>query len=243
MRSLTPGEDSMLESLRIRKWSTVATLAFLLYEHTITFREEVSHIWRRPVTAVRATFMFSRYFTLIVQTVNVYLVLGPFSATTIAESTCKKWFLFQITAACALMTALDLILMLMIYALYRKNKRIGILLTTLFFAQIIVESALSPKAVLDVSYDPICDTTETHSVTIYFCMSVWITHISLAALTGFKKDLLALGAPVVKRVIRDGTWILVVVCSLFATIVPYSFAHQVSQGHVVFGCATLVALT
>jgi len=235
MLDLKPGDESLLESLRIRKWSTVAAFAFLLYEHAITIRGEFIHIWRRPFTVVRATFIFARYFALIVQSVNMYLVFGPFSRMSIPETTCRKWFSFQIVSACALMAALDLILMLMIYALYRKDRKVGLFLAVLFCAQIGVEFVTSPRSVLNVNYNPICDTTETHSVIIYFCMSVWITHLSLAVLMGLKKDLAALGAPVVKRVIRDGAWILVAVCSLFTTIIPYSFVHQVSQGHIVFG--------
>ncbi|PPQ97129.1 hypothetical protein CVT26_000614 [Gymnopilus dilepis] len=251
-------EQGLLESLKVRKWSTgeslpihagqalllrlatVATLAFLLYEHAITFRGEVVHIWRRPFTMVRATFIFARYFTLVVQTVNLYLVFGPFSRTSIPGSTCKQWFLFQIASACAIMAALDLILMLMVYALYRKSRRVGLFLALLFWAQIAVDFATSPKSVLDVNYNSICDTTETHGVVIYFCLSVWITHLSLAGLTGYKKNLLGLGAPVVRRVLRDGTWILVVVCSLFTVIIPYAFVNQVSQAHVVFGWPTAI---
>ena len=61
-------EQGLLESLKVRKWSTgeslpihavqalllrlatVATLAFLLYEHAITFRGEGVHIWRYAIS-------------------------------------------------------------------------------------------------------------------------------------------------------------------------------------------------
>lgn len=170
MLDLKPGEERLLESLRIRKWSTgelfdvhvlssfvwsvfiVATLAFLLYEHAITIRGEFIYIWRYVAVLSMLILFLSisttytddlslslrRLSYLLVispwlskgtcrfilknttyldnngnDSVNMYLVFGPFSEMSIPETTCKKWFLFQIVSACALMAALDLILMLM----------------------------------------------------------------------------------------------------------------------------------
>ncbi|KDR79609.1 hypothetical protein GALMADRAFT_223751 [Galerina marginata CBS 339.88] len=235
MSELAQYDRVLLENITIRQWSTLSTLAIILYEYTITFREELRHIWKRPITVVRMVYLFSRYLAIIVQSVNLYLVLGPFSALSTPERICKGWFSFQLTAACVLMAALDLILMLRLYALYSKSFKVGTLLTLLFCGQIAVEAVIAPRSVLQVPYDPICDTTRTHPDILYFCISVWVTHIAMGLLTAAKWELAALRAPVVKLVTRDGTWILVTICALFAVIVPYGLIGQVSKAHVAFG--------
>ncbi|KAF8891488.1 hypothetical protein CPB84DRAFT_1784244 [Gymnopilus junonius] len=225
----------LLENLRIRKWSTVATLAILLYEHSITLKHEIRHIWRRPFTMVRATYLFSRYFGIITQSITTYLILSPhLNVIPISEGICKAWFAFGVASSATLVAALDFILMLIIYALYRKDWRIGLFLAILFFSHIAVEVFVAQKAV-EVTYDPICDAMQAPSELIYLCISIWIIHISLGILTGIKYNLVALGAPVVKRLIRDGAWVIALICSFFTTIVPYNMNQQVAQGHVIFG--------
>ncbi|KAF8887643.1 hypothetical protein CPB84DRAFT_1491771 [Gymnopilus junonius] len=54
-------------------------------------------------------------------------------------------------------------------------------------------------------------------------------------LTAVKRDLVKLGAPVVKRVIRDGAWIIIFLCSTFTAMISYSWILQIMQGHIVFG--------
>ncbi|KAF8954657.1 hypothetical protein BDZ97DRAFT_438528 [Flammula alnicola] len=225
----------LVENLSLRKWSTLASLAVLSWEYILTSRDEFRHIWRRPTTGVKITYIFSRYFAIIVQSINFYLVSGPLWSVDIPDTVCKQWFMFLIIAACCLMAALDVILMLRIYALYLKDIRIAVLLVLLFCAQIAAEAVLSPRTILDVPFDCICDTTETHPNIIYFCIFVWVTHLPLGILTVAKRNLAQLGVPVARVVTRDGIWIVILVCSLFSAIIPYSFISQVSKAHVVFG--------
>ncbi|PPQ68554.1 hypothetical protein CVT26_003363 [Gymnopilus dilepis] len=189
---------------------------------------------RRPFTSVRATYLFARYFGIITQSITTYLVLSPHLSTIpIPEATCKAWFAFGVGSSASLIAALDFILMLMVYALYRKDWRIGLFLAILFFAHVAVEAFVAQKAV-DVTYDPICDATQTPSELIYLGISVWITHLSLGVLTGIKRDIISLGAPVVKRLIRDGAWGIVLICSFFTTVIPYNMNREVAQAHVIF---------
>uniref|UniRef100_A0A8H7XIR5 Uncharacterized protein n=1 Tax=Psilocybe cubensis TaxID=181762 RepID=A0A8H7XIR5_PSICU len=101
------------------------------------------------------------------ESINVFLVFWPFSVTDIAEDTCKRWFTMQITAVCALMALMDGILMLRVYALHKKNRRVGVLLGALFSAQTVVQAVCGHLA-SNVPYDGFCDTLEAHSAVLYF---------------------------------------------------------------------------
>ncbi|PPQ76015.1 hypothetical protein CVT25_003214, partial [Psilocybe cyanescens] len=166
--------------------------------------------------------------------VNVFLVFWTLSSTDVPERNCKRWFIFQIIAGCVLVAALDSILMLRVYALHQRDKRVGVFLLFLFCGQIGVDVVFGPRSV-DVRYDGVCDSSETHSSVVYFCASVWATHISLGVLTAVKYDLMKMKVPVVRLVTRDGAWIMFIVCSLFAVITPLAIMNQVSKAHIVFG--------
>ncbi|KAF9477699.1 hypothetical protein BDN70DRAFT_994780 [Pholiota conissans] len=222
------------ENLVFRKWSAVATQVLLVYEYTITFRSEIRYIWGSPVSFVKAIYLFSRYYGLVVQAVNLYLVSGPLAKLDIPEHVCRRWFYFLISSGCTLAAALDAILMLRVYALYLQDDRVGLFLAALFSAQRVVEGILAP-IVLDVPLDSICDLRKTHKASIYFGISIMIKHTILLVMTLAKRKLAALGAPVVRLVRRDGIWVVVLLFAIFATIIPYSFVKQVAKAHVVFG--------
>ncbi|KAH9477292.1 hypothetical protein JR316_0009496 [Psilocybe cubensis] len=86
-----------------------------------------------------------------------------------------------------------------------------------------------------MTYNHVCDTTYTHPSFLLFAISVGVTHLTMALLTAARQDLRKLGVPVVRVVTRDGAWSLVIVCTLFAAIVPYSYSLHVEKAHVVFG--------
>ncbi|PPQ91253.1 hypothetical protein CVT25_006392 [Psilocybe cyanescens] len=238
MSSVHSIDQDLLQNISIRKWSTLASWAVLLYEYIITFNDEIRFIWSFPVTAVRLIYVLSRYFAIIVQSINVFLILRPLSALDIPEQSCRRWFLFELIAVSVLMAALDSILMLRVYALHRKDRRVGVLLVVLFLVQIVVEVICGQRAV-NVPFNRICDASRTHGSVVYYCISVWVTHISLVVLTACKYDLMKMKIPIVRVVTRDGAWITVIVCSLFATIAPWAHIKQVQKAHIVFGILML----
>ncbi|KAF8156565.1 hypothetical protein B0H34DRAFT_808056 [Crassisporium funariophilum] len=218
--------EQAVENLNTRKWSTRA-LAVLVWEFALTFKDELRHIW--------SSLAFQRHAfpSLIPVAEDLQASVSTFTLSLVLWQMYQSTFL--LIASCSLMAALDIILMLRVYALHRQNIRVGIFLVVLFFAQVTVELICGARSVLDVPFDLTCDTSETHHDVIYFSISVWIMHISLGALTVAKRSLVGLGAPVARLVTRDGAWALVIICAIFATVVPYSFLSQVSKAHVVFG--------
>ncbi|PPQ80966.1 hypothetical protein CVT25_014715, partial [Psilocybe cyanescens] len=182
--------------------------------------------------------------------INVFLILRPLSALDIPEQSCRRWFIFELIAVSVLMAALDSILMLKVYALHRKERRVGVLLVVLFLVQIVVEVICGQRAV-NVPFNRICDASRTHGSVAYYCISVWVTHISLVVLTACKYDLMKMKIPIVRVVTRDGAWITVVgatdtifdidkltilAAALFATIAPWALIKQVQKAHIVFEC-------
>jgi len=51
----------------------------LLWDHLLTFGDEIKHIWRRPVEFSKAVFLFNRYFVAGALCCSVYGELEDFS--------------------------------------------------------------------------------------------------------------------------------------------------------------------
>jgi len=234
MRQFEGIDQQLVRNLSIREWSTVASLVVLLWEYVIAFADEARHIWCQPVNGVKAAYIFARYFAIVVQISNVYLVFGPLRRLYIPEHVCKQWFLFLAICVCFLVTTLDAVLMLRVYALYRKDWRAAAFLVVLFFTKIALLCLVAPRSVLHVPYDPICDTTKTHPDAIYCLISMSVTHVPICILTAAKWKLVKIGVPVVRLITRDGALTTVSLCSLYAFVIANSLSDQVSQAHVVF---------
>ncbi|KAF9549268.1 hypothetical protein CPC08DRAFT_755293, partial [Agrocybe pediades] len=227
-------EIALLQSLLFRKWCAVASLAIVAYECITTFREEFRYIWRRPFNLVRALYVFAKYFGVLVQSANLYLVVGPLSSPGIDEVTCKKWTAAQLVTSLVLLGVLDLVLMLRIYALYRKDLRIGIFLVLCYASLITVEAVFGPGSVSGVPYNSICCILMAPTNFAYFGVVVWFVHISMAVLTAAKWNLTVMGIPIAKMVTRDGAWTLSLICLLFAVIIPYSMRVRIVKPETVY---------
>ncbi|KAF4616866.1 hypothetical protein D9613_008913 [Agrocybe pediades] len=223
-----------------------------------TLSQEIHYIWRRPFSFVRAVYIFSKYFGLIAQrsvllrhagrrlrnddvtpfmtwqNKHLWLVLSPFSTPGVQRSVCQRWFAFQLVSSLGYLALLDLILMLRLYALYRKDVRIAIFLAVCFSGLLIIELVFAPSAMYSVPYDPICNALESPTSFAFFGGAVWVVHLSMAALTAAKWNLTVMGIPIAKMVARDRAWSLSLIVVVFAVIVPYSATLKSIKPETVF---------
>ncbi|KAF4616840.1 hypothetical protein D9613_008939 [Agrocybe pediades] len=249
-------ESSYLERLAFRKYVTLAAWIVVVYEYASTLRREVKYIWRydlippsasvdvelgcaviiirKRFNVVLGVYLFSKYLALVVQSINVYLVFGPLSRTDIPEQTCRKWFLFQMVVTASLLAAFDFILMLRVYALYRKSWRIGSFLLVLFISMVPFNVFVSPKAVYNVPFDPICEAQGMDDSVLYFGIMFWVIHISIVILTVAKWRLGDLGSPIIKLVTREGTLVLSLLCVLCAVMVSYAMSTNTERSDFAF---------
>ncbi|KAF9554307.1 hypothetical protein CPC08DRAFT_727236 [Agrocybe pediades] len=218
----------LLQKIMYRKFITLAMWAVLVYEYVVTFKTEVG---RPRLNVVLAVYLISKYVGILAQSVNVYLVFKPLAKVGVQERTCQRWFLFQIVTTAILLAALDFILMLRIYALYRKDAKVGAFLGLLFFSMVPVHAYAAPKCAYGVPYDSICEAKDMHIGALYFGVAVWTIHFALAVLTAAKWNLAALGAPIAKLVTRDGAWVISVLCFT----IPYAFTLKTEKPDLAFG--------
>ncbi|KAF8528273.1 hypothetical protein JB92DRAFT_2864167 [Gautieria morchelliformis] len=110
-QSLVTALESCKSRLTPTKYSTVASLALLVYDHAITFDAEVVNVWNRPGSFGKILFIWTRYF-------------GLSSLIIAVTSTCSGFFWWQAISITVLNVTVEVILMARVYAVYNNNKRL-----------------------------------------------------------------------------------------------------------------------
>ncbi|KAI5117404.1 hypothetical protein M0805_004626 [Coniferiporia weirii] len=123
MNSSTPAIPIPIESLvpLVRDAHTVdrsgvAAAACLVYDIIICWDQEVEYIWKSAWTPPKLLYLFARYFSLICK-----------------HGCCHDWTIFEGVAGQLIIMGVEISLMLRVYALFRRDKRILALLSFLYF--------------------------------------------------------------------------------------------------------------
>jgi len=128
--------DSVLSfttSLISTRYTTAASLAFLIYDHVLTFDAEKESVWCRPWSFGTVLFLFNRYFGLFALAFNFIVLFYTFS---IHGEFCEVFRLWEGIAVIIAVISAEVILMARIYAVYDRNKRILIVMALLFATNI-----------------------------------------------------------------------------------------------------------
>ncbi|KLO19620.1 hypothetical protein SCHPADRAFT_935121 [Schizopora paradoxa] len=125
----------LLSDARTVDRSGVAATACLAYDILISFDQEVEYIWKSSWSFPKFLYLFSRYFTLIVQLVDT-------SESTSFSVTNNSWTYFEAAAGQLVIMGVEISLMMRVYALYKRDKRILTLLLALYFSEILSSSLI-----------------------------------------------------------------------------------------------------
>ncbi|KDR75831.1 hypothetical protein GALMADRAFT_248554 [Galerina marginata CBS 339.88] len=119
--------------------SSGASLAVLLWEWAITFDDEVGLIWSKAnYSWLKWIFFFARYFVLAVQLISRFLEVAISAQYDLYEGAIRVWYTGQVIVACIAVSALDLVLMARVYALYNQQRWIGALLVFCLASEVII---------------------------------------------------------------------------------------------------------
>ncbi|KDQ52720.1 hypothetical protein JAAARDRAFT_210403 [Jaapia argillacea MUCL 33604] len=117
----------------------LSSITFLVWDILLTFDEEVAYIWPQPQwSPSKWLFLFTRYFSLACQIVLYLRSLGVFGTSHHSHHSCLWWLVFQSISLQALMTAIELILSIRVYALYAGSRHIRMFIVALFTFEFIM---------------------------------------------------------------------------------------------------------
>jgi len=190
-------------------YGQVASLVFLLYEHFLTFDDEVGVIWSKGRHAwIKWVFLFVRYFALSIQLVNRTLEFCISMRSPIVADLLERWYMSQVGVGCVLMILVEVVLMARVYAMYEKRDVIRLV----FLLLIVIEVAsLFAGVFLTFPRDPFnleIYISKNSRAYAYFGVAAILSQVAILILTLKKyRHAIYLGRgnePIMVLVIRDG---------------------------------------
>ncbi|KAH7874204.1 uncharacterized protein C8R40DRAFT_330672, partial [Lentinula edodes] len=106
--------------------------ALYVWDHAITFSDEVDKIWSQPMTFASLLFYINRYLTHC----QFIILQFEFHETSWTHSVCNRYVKFAGATTLCLVTVAELSMILRVYALYLRSKCILMLLLPVLVAQI-----------------------------------------------------------------------------------------------------------
>ncbi|CAA7261727.1 unnamed protein product [Cyclocybe aegerita] len=190
--------------------SSVAALAFLVWDILITTDDEIKLIWLRTWSYTKCVYFIVRYLPVLVQISILFIgtELTPYFHFTPHD--CFIWQVYQGVAASTIVTAVDTILILRVHALYHGHFTIRRVVIALFVIEIIGIIVGLSLALPGITYDHVCLVMGVPPTLIIYGGATIIFQTSLFVLTVYKfVQALRSGwgdVPLIQLLIRDGTW-------------------------------------
>jgi len=133
--SLIPIFEGVAPQLLATKFAFISLFTVNLYDHFLTFPDEVKFIWQRKFTPVTILFFINRYIALGIFCV----VIAGFFSPLIDSNVCEHFGAFYPFAGLAIYFCPSIIVGLRVYALYHKKLTLAIFLA----GYLIVEFAVN----------------------------------------------------------------------------------------------------
>ncbi|KAF9449493.1 hypothetical protein P691DRAFT_727899 [Macrolepiota fuliginosa MF-IS2] len=116
------------------KYFQLAAFVMLVYDHCLTFAQEVERIWKHRLSAAAVLFLVNRYATLA----QFIIVLVAFHEPQWVGKRCSRFVLFEGMTTVGILAVGQLIMILRVYAIYDRSTRILVFLLMLWLAQIVI---------------------------------------------------------------------------------------------------------
>lgn len=117
-----------------------ACLTLLLYDYLLTLRREIVDVWQREprFSIAKVLFGLNRYYPILVYIIRVWI----FSQTVFTKFICERMIPFTGWSATVNFALVEIVLMLRVWALYGKSRKVGILFIALFIGALSSSFAL-----------------------------------------------------------------------------------------------------
>ncbi|KAF5344766.1 hypothetical protein D9756_011062 [Leucocoprinus leucothites] len=218
-----------MSEIYIRQSCDVAGLALLLYELFLTWDQEYQCIWRNSDWFTTSSFVLSRYLALVIQIINT---VYSFLLLQRPDANCFHWFIFQTYTVLILLGNLELVMMVRVFALYERKPMFGFLLTLWFFSSRGLNVWNGLESLRDMEIEPFCIPNRTPDSSKWFGLTILTNQLLLWLLTlkkyrSAKKYRWSI-PPVLRRVMRDSSWILALLTGFF-TLYLYITESSVAE--------------
>ncbi|KZP22051.1 hypothetical protein FIBSPDRAFT_1043766 [Athelia psychrophila] len=202
--------------------------SLLLWETCITFGSEVEFIWSKPNRSpIKWLYLWIRYYGLAVQilfSIMIFRLPLPLEG-------CRTWYNAQFMLVQGLLSSIELVLVIRVYALYNCNKRVVLLMGVFLLSEIGALFAAVLQNTSTMHFTPRCYTVPEPGLVMPYAAAMVTNHVVIIGLT-LGKQFLGNRAvwgrtPLVQLIMRDGTLAFVFMFLLLCMSMAH-FAVQIN---------------
>ncbi|CAE6487466.1 unnamed protein product [Rhizoctonia solani] len=191
--------ETALFHAHVSRCTSYAGVCLLVYDHFLTFSEEVRLVWSRPTNIVSILFLINRYTTPLILAVDVYDKGGL--TEQLNTQFCKVWFVAEGYMNFLLLAVIHLLMVVRVNALYGKHQKITYLLYTAYALYFTTTFAIITPGMFQA-----LKTTFLFGLTAYKAWS-------------YSQE--QMNVPVARTLYRDGFqyYVVIILCSLFPLLI------------------------
>ncbi|KAF9264364.1 hypothetical protein L218DRAFT_987077 [Marasmius fiardii PR-910] len=132
-----------LTHLLANKYHVLASTVMLVYDHMLTFDDELKYIWGRKKGFPFYLFLIFRYFTPIVSLINLIALHDP----NWVGSLCSNWIWLPVAVGPIVCMATGIILILRVHAIYSQARWVLYLTAPVYIVQLVVMGWAIPAGI------------------------------------------------------------------------------------------------
>ncbi|EMD37790.1 hypothetical protein CERSUDRAFT_114449 [Gelatoporia subvermispora B] len=187
-----------------------SAIVFSVYDTIINLADEVQHIWRAPHSWVKWTYLFVRHFPYIAQVTIISLLGASRGGGDWNPESCRDMIAYQFTVMEVTTIAVEIILIMRVYAMYHSNRRLLTIILFLFLAEVAAMLTVIGLSLPKLGFTPQCLIISTPSYfTSYWLISLTFeTLLFILTLVKFSRAIQQDGSrgEFLTVLVRDGTW-------------------------------------
>ncbi|OCH93363.1 hypothetical protein OBBRIDRAFT_790388 [Obba rivulosa] len=215
---------------RADSYAGVAAFTFIAYDTLIHLPDEIHYIWQAPNTWVNWAYLFIRYVPIFAEGSLITIITSDSTGIHFTTRGCRDWVIYQGAVVEAITIAVEVILVLRVYALYGRSQLMLAILGALFIGEVAVMINALCHTIPRMTFTPQCIITGAPSIFMSYWLSSLAFETILFALTLYKffrsLKMLSGDTTILVAFVRDGTWAYALI---FVTMLLNSLMYQYNK--------------
>ncbi|KAF7346951.1 hypothetical protein MVEN_01447500 [Mycena venus] len=237
-----PEVFQVLSDARTTNSMILAALSLVVYDHIISFQDEVELMWKSYIHTTNVIYLWNRYCTLLALLINASVMLSPYKSDAVSVFNITDLLYFNTEAffSTLILATVDLILVLRVWLLFEKARWLLYVLMPMIGLEILTMGLVSHYTIYTTKVFwplgwPLTGCYPLGLVPRYFTfysLPVLVVSATMFVLTVYKcgKTLLAHGRarmPIYNMFLRDGVfWFVAIFMTFLPEVVIWAAARQ-----------------
>ncbi|CAE6338959.1 unnamed protein product, partial [Rhizoctonia solani] len=221
--------ETALFHAHVSRCTSYAGVCLLIYDHFLTFADEVRLVWSRPTNVISIFYLINRYTTPLILAVDIYDKGGL--TKELNTQFCKIWFVAEGYMNFLLLAVIHFLMVMRVNALYGKRQKVAYVLHIAYVLYFIATFSIITPGMFQAVKTFYAENQFLHVCWGQLVDYFWVTWVPALCLETFIFGLTAYKAwtysreqmvvPVARTLYRDGFqyYIVILLCSLFPLLV------------------------